>query len=97
MGHLLPDPADRHGMGVDEELHAEDVPHGPAPQGHDIIRTWLFSTVVRAETLAGSVPWTNTRCPGGSWTRTAKDVQVQGQTWWSPDGRAREVRRGRRA
>ena len=34
------------------------------PQGHDIIRTWLFSTAVRAETLASSVPWYNTALSG---------------------------------
>ena len=27
------------------------------PQGHDIIRTWLFSTVVRAHLDADTVPW----------------------------------------
>ena len=52
------------GWGVDEELHAKTFPMDLRPQGHDIIRTWLFSTVVRAETLAGSVPWTNTALSG---------------------------------
>ncbi|MBD9233020.1 MAG: valine--tRNA ligase, partial [Rothia mucilaginosa] len=32
--------------------------------GHDIIRTWLFSTAVRSETLASSVPWYNTALSG---------------------------------
>ena len=52
------------GWGVDEKLHAKTFPMDLRPQGHDIIRTWLFSTVVRAETLAGSVPWTNTALSG---------------------------------
>ncbi|RKQ36539.1 valine--tRNA ligase [Kocuria tytonis] len=52
------------GWGVDEELHAKTFPMDLRPQGHDIIRTWLFSTVVRAETLAGTVPWTNTALSG---------------------------------
>ena len=52
------------GWGVDEDLHAKTFPMDLRPQGHDIIRTWLFSTVVRAETLAGSVPWTNTALSG---------------------------------
>ncbi|KUP27442.1 valine--tRNA ligase [Kocuria rhizophila] len=52
------------GWGVDEKLHAKTFPMDLRPQGHDIIRTWLFSTVVRAETLAGTVPWTNTALSG---------------------------------
>ncbi|MDO4918447.1 valine--tRNA ligase [Kocuria sp.] len=52
------------GWGVDEDLHAKTFPMDLRPQGHDIIRTWLFSTVVRAETLAGTVPWTNTALSG---------------------------------
>ncbi|MFL0503571.1 valine--tRNA ligase [Kocuria rhizophila] len=52
------------GWGADEELHAKTFPMDLRPQGHDIIRTWLFSTVVRAETLAGTVPWTNTALSG---------------------------------
>jgi valyl-tRNA synthetase len=34
------------------------------PQAHDIIRTWLFATVVRAHWEHGSVPWTNAAISG---------------------------------
>jgi valyl-tRNA synthetase len=34
------------------------------PQGHDIIRTWLFTTVVRANAEHHSVPWKNTLMSG---------------------------------
>jgi valyl-tRNA synthetase len=34
------------------------------PQAHDIIRTWLFSTVLRAELEHGSLPWTNAAISG---------------------------------
>jgi valyl-tRNA synthetase len=34
------------------------------PQGHDIIRTWLFSTVVRSHHEFGEVPWTNAALSG---------------------------------
>lgn len=52
------------GWGVDDDLHSKTFPMDLRPQGHDIIRTWLFSTAVRAETLAGSVPWHNTALSG---------------------------------
>ena len=48
----------------DEAFFNNVFPFDLRPQGHDIIRTWLFSTVVRAETLAGTVPWTNTALSG---------------------------------
>ena len=34
------------------------------PQAHDIIRTWLFSSVVRAHFENDSVPWTNAAISG---------------------------------
>ena len=34
------------------------------PQAHDIIRTWLFATVVRAHFEHGTVPWTNAAISG---------------------------------
>jgi valyl-tRNA synthetase len=34
------------------------------PQGQDIIRTWLFSTLLRAELEEGKLPWKNTGISG---------------------------------
>ena len=34
------------------------------PQAHDIIRTWLFYTVLRAQLEHGSLPWTNAAISG---------------------------------
>jgi valyl-tRNA synthetase len=34
------------------------------PQAHDIIRTWLFATVLRAELEHGSLPWANAAISG---------------------------------
>ncbi|MEO7586735.1 MAG: valine--tRNA ligase, partial [Arachnia sp.] len=41
----------------DEELFNLTFPMDMAPQAHDIIRTWLFSRVVRAHFENGSLPW----------------------------------------
>ena len=34
------------------------------PQGHDIIRTWLFSTIVRSHLEHGTLPWANAAISG---------------------------------
>ena len=41
----------------DPELFAKVFPMDLRPQSHEIIRTWLFSTVVRSELEHGSLPW----------------------------------------
>ncbi|MGD7733862.1 valine--tRNA ligase [Propionibacteriaceae bacterium G57] len=41
----------------DDELFGLTFPMDMAPQAHDIIRTWLFSRVVRANFEFGEVPW----------------------------------------
>ncbi len=41
----------------DEELWRLTFPMDIAPQAHDIIRTWLFSRVVRAQLENNSLPW----------------------------------------
>ncbi|KNX39224.1 valine--tRNA ligase [Luteipulveratus halotolerans] len=48
----------------DDELFAKIFPMDMRPQGHDIIRTWLFATVVRAHYEHGSVPWTDAAING---------------------------------
>ena len=46
------------------ERFARVFPMDMRPQGHDIIRTWLFSTVVRAELEFGSLPWSDAAISG---------------------------------
>ncbi|WP_173924074.1 valine--tRNA ligase [Agromyces sp. Marseille-P2726] len=48
----------------DPELFDLLFPYSMRPQGQDIIRTWLFSTVLRAELEHGEKPWTNAAISG---------------------------------
>ncbi len=49
---------------TDTELYAQVYPMDLRPQGHDIIRTWLFSTVLRAELDAHTLPWRHAALSG---------------------------------
>jgi len=48
----------------DPDLFARTFPMDLRPQAHDIIRTWLFSTMVRSHLEHGSVPWSNAAISG---------------------------------
>ena len=48
----------------DPDLFARVFPMDVRPQAHDIIRTWLFSTMLRAEYEQGSLPWKNAAISG---------------------------------
>ena len=48
----------------DADLFARVFPMDLRPQAHDIIRTWLFDTVLRSHLEHGSLPWTNTAISG---------------------------------
>ena len=52
------------GWGTDPELFDLVFPYSLRSQGQDIIRTWLFSTVLRAELEHGQVPWTSAGISG---------------------------------
>ena len=52
------------GWRTDADLYASTFPMDVRPQAHDIIRTWLFSTVVRAHFDAGTAPWRNAALSG---------------------------------
>jgi valyl-tRNA synthetase len=49
---------------TDPDLFARTFPMDVRPQAHDIIRTWLFSTMLRAELEHGSLPWKNAAISG---------------------------------
>lgn len=52
------------GWVTDPELFDLVFPYSLRSQGQDIIRTWLFSTVLRAELEHGSIPWKNAGISG---------------------------------
>jgi len=52
------------GWEVDPELFELVFPYDLRSQGQDIIRTWLFSTMLRAELEHGTIPWKNAGISG---------------------------------
>ncbi len=48
----------------DPEKFAKVFPYDLRPQGQDIIRTWLFSTLLRSEQEHSELPWSNAAISG---------------------------------
>jgi valyl-tRNA synthetase len=48
----------------DPDLFSRVFPMDLRPQAHEIIRTWLFTTIVRSELDHGRLPWTDTAVSG---------------------------------
>jgi valyl-tRNA synthetase len=48
----------------DQDLFARTFPMDLRPQAHDIIRTWLFDTVLRAHLEHDALPWANAALSG---------------------------------
>src|SRR6185369_3093540 len=46
------------------DLFTRTFPMDVRPQAHDIIRTWLFTTVLRAELEHDTLPWANAAISG---------------------------------
>ena len=52
------------GWTADDDLFARVFPMDVRPQAHDIIRTWLFSTVLRSHLEFDVLPWSNAAISG---------------------------------
>ena len=52
------------GWSYDDDLYARVFPMNLRPQAHEIIRTWLFSSVVRANAEHDVVPWSDIAISG---------------------------------
>ena len=52
------------GWGTDEDLWNRVYPMDLRPQSHEIIRTWLFTTITRGYQLDGSLPWSTVAISG---------------------------------
>jgi valyl-tRNA synthetase len=50
--------------GEDDELFEKVFPMDVRPQAHDIIRTWLFTTILRSHLDYGVLPWRNAAISG---------------------------------
>jgi valyl-tRNA synthetase len=49
---------------TDDDLYRRVSPYDLRPQAHEIIRTWLFSTVVRSHLEFGGLPWSDVAISG---------------------------------
>ena len=50
--------------GDDADLFSRTFPTDLRPQGHEIIRTWLFATLLRSHYEHGTLPWADTTING---------------------------------
>ncbi|GHO50020.1 valine--tRNA ligase [Ktedonospora formicarum] len=71
----------------DPERFARHFPASLRPQGHDIIRTWAFYSIVKALYHTGDIPWREVLVSGHALSRTrtkiskSRSVDQENQPW----------------
>ena len=68
----------------DDELFKITFPMDLNTQAHEIIRTWLFSRVLRAHYENDSLPWTRSMLSGYVTDPDRKKMSKSKGTWWCP-------------